>query len=159
MKARDGEELNTAFWMISWIRDGVNAVFIEMNDTRIPKLLCEYVQTGRKKLKSTKGKMERRKSMRTEKDRNSLYPVAPGVPLVLEYVSWKQEQNQAPKHFVSECILSSERCTPSYSLKFPICCLIANCCSIPFKTSGFYLYHHCLCLTLKANIFAHRATW
>jgi len=73
--------------MISWIRDGVNAVFIEMNDTRIPKLLCEYVQTGRKKLKSTKGKMERRKSMRTEKDRNSLYPVAPGVPLVLEYVS------------------------------------------------------------------------
>jgi hypothetical protein len=73
--------------MISWIRDGVNAVFIETNDTHIPKLLCEYVQTGREKLKSTKGKMERRKSVRTEKDRSSLYPVAPGVPLVLEYVS------------------------------------------------------------------------
>ena len=50
--------------------------------------------------KSTKGKMERRRSMKTDKARNILYPYAAAVPLILERVYWRQEQNQAPKHFV-----------------------------------------------------------
>lgn len=33
---------------------GVNAVFVETNDTRIPILLCEYVQTGRRNLSRPK---------------------------------------------------------------------------------------------------------
>jgi len=59
---------------------GVNAVFIETNNTRIPKLLCEYVQTGRRNLSRPQ-----ERSMKTDKSRNNLYPVAPGVPLILEY--------------------------------------------------------------------------
>jgi hypothetical protein len=57
--------------------------------------------------------MERQRSMKMEKARYGQCPVAAadGVPLILEYVSLREGQNQAPKHFVSEGISSSERCT------------------------------------------------
>lgn len=152
-KAKDGEEINTAFWMMSWIRYG-GELCIYWNQWYAYSHITLWIRSnGRKKLKSTKVKMEGRRSMKTDKARNSLYPVAPGVPLILCFL--KRGAEPDPETFCL-CISSSERYIPSYSLKFPICCLIANCFSIPLETSGF-----CVppppCLTLKANIFCTRS--
>ena len=128
---------------------GVNAVFIETNNTRIPKLLCEYVQTGRRNLSRPQ-----ERSMKTDKSRNNLYPVAPGVPLILEY---EERSRTRTRSILSLNVSQVVRCTPLYSLKFPICYLIANYCTIPFRTGGFYVYHQRLCLTLKANSFCTKS--